>query len=67
MREFLIFDARGIYDTDEAVLLGTVKAETIEKAFHKARKQHQTSFALYEGEYLVAWKDGGNQWIGDES
>ena len=56
-KEFLVFDARGVYDPSKAEVLGIEKETSAKKAFQKARQKYG-SFALYEGDYLIAWADG---------
>jgi hypothetical protein len=57
MKDFILYDDRGILNPDEATILTTYpESPDQEHAFHQAVADFECGWALYEGDALIAWQ-----------
>jgi len=57
MALYILYDTRGILSPEEANVLDTFSAKNDKAAIKKAEEYWgEYSWALYEGDYLIAWK-----------
>lgn len=57
MAIYILFDTRGILSPENAAVQDTFSAKNDKEAIKKVKRNwSRCSWALYEGDYLIAWK-----------